>query len=43
LIEASYLNCFLLGTSPWRLERRRRRSLGKKERQKLEREEDGRR
>jgi hypothetical protein len=42
LIEASCLNCFLLGTSPWRLERRGR-SLGEKERQNPGREEDGRR
>jgi hypothetical protein len=42
LIEASCMNCFLLGTSPWRLERRRGRSLGEKERQKPRREEDGR-
>jgi hypothetical protein len=43
LIEASCLYCFLLVTSPWRLERRRGRILGEKERQNLGREEDGRR
>jgi hypothetical protein len=37
------LYCFLLVTSPWRLERRRGRILGEKERQNLGREEDGRR
>jgi hypothetical protein len=43
LMEGSCLNCFLLGTSPWRLEKRRGRSLGEKERQKPGREGDGRR
>jgi hypothetical protein len=43
LVEASGLNCFLLGTSPWRLERRRGRSLREKERPGPGREEDGRR
>jgi hypothetical protein len=42
LMEGSCLNYFLLGTSPWRLERRRGRKPGREGEQKPGREGDGR-
>jgi hypothetical protein len=42
LMEGSCLNCFLLGTSPWRLERRRGRKPRREGEQKPVREGDGR-